>query len=334
MRYPGQPTAGSGGRPQSRLAATDNTPWMSVSLLAEHTFCHRAAVIQHESNDADTGEDPPLLKGRRRRVYLTLGQLRRALKRRRNVFAATMLATAASGAAYSTTSNPWWGLLFYAGVLASGITLFRWFGFWLTEWLPASRTSAKIPAADHTESAAVKWWSYIRAGYEPQRSEEGLRDTHWRLAGSPWRVLVHGDIRIPVFRARASKDGNNRLYKKHWVRMVAYCQLIERCEGATSPYGIVLFGDSLKGYSLPVSPGSRKTFHDALVATRATVERLSMNRLTGPGHYGVSFSPPNDYATRCEKCPHSWRDRETGQSVCGQRFAWTPPNFRDYRYYR
>jgi len=122
--------------------------------------------------------------------------------------------------------------------------------------------------------------------------------------------------------------------------MAAYCHLLERCEGASSPYGIVLFGDTMKGFSVPATPQTKRVFHDALLATRATIEQFAARQFSIETHghllsrLPVAWSPdpPSDSYTRCPNCPHSSRDYGSVRGVCGTRFQWDPPDHGHYRY--
>jgi len=144
----------------------------------------------------------------------------------------------------------------------------------------------------------------------------------WKLAGRPWRILAYGDLRIPVWRRRPSKNPvSNRLYPQHYVRMAAYCHLLEQAEpGAISPYGIVLEKQSYIGMTVPNLIPAKRSFHDALVSTRTLLERLP-----------IEPPAPNNPSSLCTHCPHNRPDDLTGISICGARFHWTPPDY--IRYY-
>jgi hypothetical protein len=186
-------------------------------------------------------------------------------------------------------------------------------------YIPAKLARASVPDSNHTESQVVKWWGLINAGFRPIRPQDQYRDPQWHLAGCPWRILVKGDLRIPVFRKRPSKgNSGDRLFKQHYTRMAAYCHLLEKCEHAQSPYGIVLFGNSHKGLTVPSQPGTKKTFHDSLVSARRTIATIPQ---VLPQH------PANTQT--CVLCPHSKRDVLTNASICGTRFYWNPPNYKD-----
>src|SRR6267142_923284 len=88
------------------------------------------------------------------------------------------------------------------------------------------------------------------------------------------------------------------LFKQHYARMAAYCHLLEKCEHAYSPYGIILFGNSHEGITIPCQPGTKKTFHDSLLSARTTIANF---RQVLPPY------PRNPQI--CVLCPHSRRDR-------------------------
>lgn len=366
--------------------AESNSPWLSVSLMAENAFCPRAAVIQFETpeEEEDTGEDRKILANPGQKMYLTLPELERVLeeyqalihqyKNQANelkekgkkqvpyVLGGILIGIVAwlftgSGVLLFTQGFLRQLMTGLAGIvgLASVIGFFVWAVFFVLMlhyysgagnaqsqsqnyqslyndfyqryYLPA-KNAAPIPVANHIEPQKINWWSFIRAGYEPRSLREGYRHERCRLAGRPWKILVKGNLRIPVFRKRLSKTGGEeRIYYQHKVRMTAYCHLIFEAEGRgardvkeVSPYGIVLFGNTYEGMTVPVIEDNVKILGGNVKRTRETIEELK-RRVLPPAPTG------NDLG-KCKNCPHSWRDRHTGQSVCGTRFGWTPPNAR------
>src|SRR2546423_1914119 len=65
----------------SRMNAGRNEPWLSVSLLAEHTYCPRAGIIQHETATEDTGEEVFHLGRSKIPAFYDFKQMIRAIKR-------------------------------------------------------------------------------------------------------------------------------------------------------------------------------------------------------------------------------------------------------------
>ncbi|GCE24514.1 hypothetical protein [Dictyobacter kobayashii] len=182
---------------------------------------------------------------------------------------------------------------------------------------------AYIPLFDHSQPIQLSWWNLMNAGFQLVRPIEQYRDPKWHLAGRPWRILVRGDVRIPVFRRRPNRnDKGNRLFKQHFVRMAAYCHLLEKCEHGKSPFGLVLEKGTYSCVTVPYNPSSKKAFHDSLIQARKTICNI-----------GVLFPPPARNWQACIFCPHSRRERYTMASTCGNRFNWIPPNYRDQQSY-
>lgn len=319
MNYP------SGVRKSSRMVADRETPWISVSLLAEHIYCPRAGIIQCETQQEDTGEELFHLGRGKRRTFYDFPQLQRALKRTFLYTCFTLLLSILLALITFTLGNEsaelaaagTFGL--FCTSLACVIGIFRWLFIYFALYLPAKLARASVPDPRHTEPQMIHWWNLINAGFRPIRPQEQYRDVQWHLAGCPWRILVKGDVRIPVFRKRLNRGtAGEKLFRQHYARMAAYCHLIEKCEKAWSPYGIILLGDTHHGITVPCQPGTKKAFHDGLVQTRTTLAN----------QYHVLPSYPS-HLQLCVLCPHSRRDRVTGMSVCGTRFGWIPPNYKD-----
>ncbi len=189
----------------------------------------------------------------------------------------------------------------------------------------------------------VNWWSLRKAGFSVIRPEDASCDSEIKLAGRPWRLLQKDSLRIPVFRKR---HGNAALYPQHFVRMAAYCHLIEASEGAESPYGIVLFEDGCDGMTVPYSTENRRAFHEALLRARLTIKTLGAE----------GREPDRPPSTVCRECPVGrplchvkgrtetvlnnatvkpyvtrGHDRRLYHSPCGDRFVWVPPYERARR---
>jgi len=167
-----------------------------------------------------------------------------------------------------------------------------------------------------------------------------LRDEKWRLCGRPWCVLQKGDLRVPVFRKRTEDD---ELPRKYHARMAAYCHLMEIAEGARSPYGIIVKGETFAAVTVPGTLRTRAMFHEALKAARRTIrDSEEINRQP----------PPPDNPNLCRECPyglplrvraderylrhgaplepHVARDRRRKKyhSHCGDLFRWVPKHER------
>jgi hypothetical protein len=192
--------------------------------------------------------------------------------------------------------------------------------FWMSQlgwtYVMAVQAMSTVPDPGHREGQELNWWGMLSAGYEIIRLPEQLRDPDWRLAGKPWRVLRHGDLRIPVFKRRArSRENAENLGKQHYVRMTAYCHLLEKCENAASPYGIILFGDSYHGVTVPNTAGRRRVMEDSLLEARRVLIKRD--------------GPVNEQ--KCVRCPFN-SPRDATMPDCGDRFDWSPPARRARRF--
>ena len=105
-----------------------------------------------------------------------------------------------------------------------------------------------LPNPDSTRTQDVRWCDLLAGPVTVREPQAAYTLPRWRLGGRPWRVLQMGDFRIPVFLHKGRWSG---LYPQHFVRMTAYCRLIEEREGFRSPYGIVLRAGTYQGVTVP-----------------------------------------------------------------------------------
>lgn len=319
-----------------RLFASSSDPWVSVGLIAQNVFCRRAGIIHHETPREDEEEVYRAGRGLRRLFY-SFYEIKRAIKRTIISILVILLLTIADHFIRkggfidqikpdSTTNWPSFGAAILELVGAAFLLVFTFYLltlFWIYFW--AKVRAPKAPDPNSSESQKINWWSLLNAGFQPITPQDMYRDEQWHLSGCPWRILVKGNLRIPVFRKRFSEGPvGKKLFPQHYARMAAYCHLIEKNEHASSPYGIILFGKTPEGVTVPYQKREKGTLRRSILDTRATLN--SINQIFVP-------SPPNSLE-QCKKCPHSKRDRWTGTSPCGLRFGWMPPNYRDvYRYF-
>lgn len=343
--------AGQFGNSGTSMAATSNTPQIGVHVLTEFVFCPRAGVIAFEEERDDPGED--MLESPRL-DYLpdfSVRLIEEALQNTWNRIWRTL--TFASPMGLVIFGVHMFGHSQLAVVLAIGLG--GWLLYWLWQQLrvvvllqrklrAAATAVPDEPDSGLSEIQEVNWWSLLKAGFAPLEYEDPHEDREWKLVGKPWRVLQKGPLRIPVFRKRY---GEPELFPQHYARMAAYCHLLEVCEGAESPYGVILFGDGYEGVTIPNSSVNRDTFEEGLRKARRIVESLEKDNLI-PGK--------PDRPVICHDCPvgrpHSHRkgrsetvlrgkrippfltlgeDKRIYHSRCGDRFGWVPPHDRATR---
>lgn len=332
----------------SRMTPRGDDPWISVSDLGEFAFCPRAGLLSHEAAYEDSGTERDRRPGPR--TIFDVEYLRRELKdlaaRRRQLWIAVAITAAGATAAgvvvtlslafaLETLSFVVLPLLVIAGVALSVEVKFLRDNFTrmaeLKEQLRLAESAiASVPDPNHRDRRAVDWWSLLQGGCESVRAQDQYRDTKWKISGKPWRILVYRGVhKFPVFRMKLRRKKefddfgwyewvvDKRIFHQHIIRTVAYAHLLEVCENATSPYGIVMYGATYDGKTIPVSPGQKKKFHDTLLDYRATIRDARQGKLPGGPHStGV-----------CRGCP--WGKPEGfwifKRSACGRRFHWRPP---------
>lgn len=310
----------------SRKRAERTDPWVSVSLLGESLFCARAGRFQYEQSQEDTGEEDDIAPPRRGwyrppfgvdEIERELAKLGPRIVRRAAISVGGLAATAVGWGAPPLVPLAL-GIMTFAAVISLAGASFAWLALSLLLARARSADTAE-PSLQLSEPQEVSWWSLLRSGFELHRSEDPLSDNAWQLAGKPWRVLHRGSLRVPVFRKR---NEDNRLYPQHHARLAAYAHLIERTEGATVPYGLILLGSSYRGLAVPIHPGSKKQFHDGLIRARAIIKAGQDQP-----------SPPN--TGRCRSCPWGKPISDNGgrsyASPCGTRYRWVPPHQKAVR---
>ena len=325
---------------QKMIARADDPP-VGVHTLTEFIFCPRAGLISYEQRGEDQGEDKPAIYLNYLPQYdvlqmaATWDQLLTKIVVSLCVFGLLLLLMFLGDWFY-------WIMRFQAVVLSAWLLrLFR--NLWILghRIKLAEKAVAWKPDANSNQQQSVNWWQLLKAGFVSHQYEDPLLDGLWRLSGKPWRVLAFENMRIPVFRYRQYKG---KIYSQHRARMAAYCQLIERATGASSPYGIILLGDSYEGISIPQSKENRELFYWQMTEFRKMIRALNKERI-------IPAAPsPN----QCQNCPigkpiqynkRKTTNNQNGRplppclskgtktpikyhSPCGDRYCWLPPHVK------
>ena len=320
---------------------------IGVLVLSEHVFCPRAALIASESGN-DAGDEEPNLGPRldllidynehkfTEALHQAWGEMRLWLMLIAPAVFAVMLA------------------IYFQSVLAALVLSLPIFILlakcWdtLTRIITLVREQARYRAApevvidpEPTEIKRLSWWSLRKAGFDCNKPPDPLTDSASNLSGKPWRQLRKGSIVIPVIRRhRGSADWG----PQHEVRIAAYCDLIEKCEGAAAPFGVILFAGTSDCVIIP-NTNARHMLYDR--ALKDAVKFLEI-------HAAGTHIPAAPTDRRCTGCPHGKpRQFQRGKSEtisngkplpayttnsvrsdgqlrgafhcdCGDRFEWVP----------
>lgn len=326
-----------------RSRFSSGPPEVGVHILSEYVFCRRAAILAQESGD-DTGDEEKQLGPQldwmgdydEHRFSEELHSAYGDLKLWLTLMAPAVLLVLIGWVVVSPLVGLFMTLPIIYLVAKGWETLQRIIHLIRERALLLSAVPASIDL-NPQEITPVNWWSLRKMGFDCFKPER-LRDPSERLTGRPWRELIKGrTVRIPVVR----KHRGERVWgPQHIVRVVAYCRLIETCEGGSAPFGILMFADSYDCLIIPNTDTHQTEFQQSLDAVREFL------RIHATGDYFPAVPP----AERCSGCHHGKpRRQEPGSetvlngmplvafgkrgsnraiyhSTCGDRFENLPPH--------
>ena len=325
---------------------SNRKPWLTVHALTEFVFCPRAGLVAVETCSRDEHELPP--NNLDFSLPFTLDELEYRLAR--NLNRLWILAGAAAIILLVGTVAAWrdqYGIAIMSGIglmlLAKPVARRVETVLKLVERRRAVLERERFdPPVDETVRQNVNWWDFLNAGWMSITCHEAHRDEELGLSGSPWRILRRGSLAIPVFKLSHFDAANgSRIFPQHIIRMAAYCQLIETCEGATSPCGIILFGDTYEGMTLPNDTEAKTSFSAALQSAQQWLTLAADDRQEPPAaepalcsgcHWGrpiVYVEGFTEHSRHDEPIPvfgTVGKDNRLYHSACGDRFTWRPPH--------
>jgi len=342
------------------MTAQPNDPWIGVHMLTEFIFCPRAGLMEHErQRDEDQYENMATPSLQYSPAYTEYSIQQRQHQEIQRLWKSLFIIVGMLGllcfGVVITASSYEWSLFIGVPCIIVAVVIGKRFGSrflvhfgnlmkYKYDMRKARRALSMEPDAELPNEQPINWWSLQKANFESIPYKDPLRDPKWRLIAKPWRILRKGSLRIPVFRMKHFDPNRKRnFYNQHFARIAAYCYLLETCEGAQSPYGIILHGKTYKGTAIPVTPKRNKIFHDALIRARAHILQASRSKRV----------PEEPHEDRCYNCPLGkpfvYRperleayesslplnscigdDGRDYHSACGDRFAWIPPHTKAY----
>lgn len=314
-----------------------------MHTLSEFVFCPRAGVIAYQNQAMDEVDVPP---PRFNLDYLpdySVALIEEALRHQLRALWRIGLQLLAVFA--MTVMIFFWGWLI--GLAASAGLLIA-VGWRLADRLDkvlvlaarrrlAMQALSREPVQQSEQMQRVNWWELLRAGYESEVDELVLEDDSLAIAGRPWRILKKGSLRIPVVKASTPEGRDLPVPKaQHCTRIAAYCRLIEKNVGAKSPFGIVIFGSTYEGWTVPNT--------EKMQSELESVVGMAKEQLLKVEEHGFADEPQS--TSICAGCPHgepvladsqqiggpklrgvtSQTNGKLYHSTCGEMFGWTPPH--------
>ena len=213
------------------------------------------------------------------------------------------------------------------------------------------KAKSKYPDLDNPKVEAIPWFSLLQS-CSIEKCHDPLIDEELGIIGTPWKLLHRGNVCLPVFFCRKpSSVGDTEtnpilwLKKQHFVRMKAYCHLIEKNTGKHSSCGIIVFAGTADAVALKFWKNEKATreLNDALLIARESIKEFEQHDNIGvpaknvcircrhgrPKLYrltpGIARRNGRDVRPTLHKVTKN-KKAETIHSVCGDFFRWTPPH--------
>lgn len=325
------------------LIAQPIDPWFGVHELSQYTFCHRAGLNTTHLDQVDRGQDdnhvPPL--------DFQPEYEPDAIARHIYVYSVRVLTWAVSVLAFTWIAKYWFGnhvLSWFLGVLLSigcvvmGVSDAGQLIYWCRKRWQSLVGETTLPDATNPDPERINWWQFYRAGFRGFSTSGGLQDDELHFAGEPFKLLQRGNEYVPVFLKRGK---GSKIYPQHFVRMAAYCLLLQRQTNGVARYGVVLQAGTFDCVAIKFN---RESF-DLLSLNLIDARRARRN------YTQLEQAPPAPKTWLCRQCSFgrpmpvdsvaSFTLREQAglpayanigadgvryHCHCGDRFRWVPPH--------
>jgi hypothetical protein len=319
---------------------------VSVHVLSEHEFCPRAALLAFESGD-DSGEEESPLGPRLDNLFVDYDEHKFAEALQSGWSELRWWLILAAPASFLVFAmwrlvSPLSGLIVSLPLCYVGVRSYETMCCIARIYRERAIFRVAVPMPVDLKSQQIQeinWWTVRKDGFDCFKPVDPHFSPTDELIGRPWRILTKGTtLRIPVIR----KHRGERVYRRqHLIRVAAYCRLIETCEGADSPFGILMFADSYDGILIPASAVGKLQLDAALSRVREFLDTIATGK----------YVPPAPSDNRCSGCHRGQLRRYiknesdtvlNGKTLapflapgsgqfrlhcdCGDRFSWVPPH--------
>ena len=345
-----------------KAAKAINSKMIGVHTLSESVFCPRAGTISHEQGNTDSGIDTGFVDLSYSPDYdidLMKEELGKIVRRVEN-FSLGLIGGTFATIVFGLSSKPFLGLLclvifisaaaFVVPRLCINVMRYRHIKKRLVDY---ERKNKQRPDLEKLGVEKIPWYSLLKY-FDVEKCHDILKDKELGIQGKPWKLLHHKRVTLPVFfcrppkaAAERSNDPTRWLQKKHFVRMRAYCHLIEKNTGQHSSCGVILFAGSLDAVAIKFwqDEAAERQLKESVAIAHETLEEFKQS-----GSVGLRTANPcvrcrfgfpkiyqlNEATVRKDGKPvrpklHQFFVRgylKKRHSVCGDFFEWTPPHER------
>ena len=333
---------------------------IGVHTLSEFVFCPRAGIISHEQGNEDSGFESGFVDLSYTPDYdivMARLELKEVVKRLESFsfgFLGGTVATLFCGMAL----KPFLGVLCLL-VLIPATAFFspKLYKDLLRYWhlkkriADADAANSQCPKLNEATHESISWYSLLKS-CSIEKCHDPLIDEELGIIGKPWKLLHRGNVCLPVFFCKkpdsagdSETDPLKWLKKQHFVRMKAYCHLIEKNTGKHSSCGIIVFAGTPIAAALKFWRSERATreLDEALMIARESLKELDQEDSIGvpaknacirchhgrPKLYrltpGMARRNGRDVRPTLHKVTRNKKSL-TLHSVCGDFFRWIPPH--------
>lgn len=329
----------------------DSVPLIGVHALTEFVFCNRAGLICQGEQTEDRGYEDAVSNLDFMPFY-ELKEIDSALEKLQIRISWLLGLTAAlivAGAIIGIMSNWILAIILWAVSIVpfqrASIGLIKGYKLYSARQ-KFTRIESRIPDLNTPEDEELDWRAIIRFGFDVERCRDPFVDDELGIKGRPWRLLKRNSLCIPVFKCRLPTPKNpesiapsNWLYQQHYVRIAAYCRLIEKCTSQQAPFGLVLFSNTHRAFAIKMGRETDEALKRAIASAQETIREYQQGKKPLPPNerlcrqchqgrlrtYVFDSTLLDHYGEKIEPRTHLINNRRQ-HSPCGDLFRWVPPH--------
>lgn len=338
----------------------ENPKIIGVHTLSEFVYCPRAGVISHEQKHDDSGVDTGFVDLSYSPDY-DIGLLKEEITkivRRLEHFSLGLLGGTLATIVFGMSAKPFLGFLCLLVLVPTAILLapklyadLKRYWHIKNQFADYAKQIERTPDLEKRGTELIPWYSLLKS-CDVEKCRDLLVDEELGIQGKPWKLLHRGGVTLPVFFCRrplSAEEGSNDptawLKKQHFVRLRAYCRLIEKNTGKHSSCGIIVFAGTLNAVAIKFwrDESADQQLDVALMIARETLKEFEQHDKVGvpqvntcirchlgqPKIYrkepGIARRNGSDLRPKLHQITVDKKPR-TYHSVCGDFFRWTPPH--------